>query len=62
VWQMARSLAAECADTDAVDLPVGLVALNWVRMFLPSISARLPQSPGNAGAEGLGLRGKRSGR
>ena len=49
------SLAAECADTDAVDLPLGLVALNWVRMFLPLVSARLPQSPGNAGAEGLGF-------
>jgi hypothetical protein len=42
-------------DIDAVDLPLGLVALNSVRMFLPLVSARLPQSPGNAGAEGLGF-------
>ena len=32
------SLAAECADTDAVDPPLGLVALNWVRMFSPLVS------------------------
>jgi SAM-dependent methyltransferase len=49
------ALAVECADTDAVDLPLGLVALNWVRMFLPLVDARLPQSPGNLGAERLGF-------
>jgi hypothetical protein len=49
------SLAVELPDDDAVDLPLGLVALNWLRMFLPLVSARLPQSPGNSGPEGLGF-------
>ncbi len=40
---------------DAVELPIGLVALNWVRMYLPLIAASLPQAPGNAGADGLGF-------
>jgi hypothetical protein len=49
------SLAVERPDDDAVELPLGLVALNWLRMFLPLVSARLPQLPGNSGPEGLGF-------
>src|SRR5262249_41959787 len=30
-----------------------LVALNWVRMFLPLVQERLPQMPRNAGPDGL---------
>ena len=29
-----------------VELPLGLVALNWIRMFKPLIECRLPQRPG----------------
>lgn len=51
----APALAIERVDEDAVDVPLGLVALNWVRQFLPLIAARLPQAPGNAGPDGLGF-------
>ena len=45
--------------TDAVDLPLGLVALNWVRMYLPLVTKGLPQLPkNNKGPEGLGFAGK----
>lgn len=40
---------------DAIDLPLGLVALNWVRMYLPLVKAGLPQAPRNSGADGLGF-------
>jgi hypothetical protein len=52
------SLVSERTDEDAVDVPLGLVALNWVRMFLPLVGAKLPQRPGNAGPDGLGFAGK----
>ena len=42
-------------DQDAVDLPLGLVALNRVRMYLPLVAAGLPRPPGNAGPDGLGF-------
>ena len=51
----APALAAPRADEDAVELPLGLVALNWVRMYLPLVAAGLPQMPGNAGPDGLGF-------
>jgi hypothetical protein len=38
---------------DRVLLPLGLVALNWIRGYLPLIGAGLPQRPRNAGPEGL---------
>lgn len=47
------ALAVQRSDGDAVDLPLGLVALNWIRMYLPLVSAGLPQLPRNAGPEGL---------
>jgi len=40
---------------DAVEVPLGLVALNWLRMYLPLVRAQLPQLPGNIGVERLGF-------
>jgi SAM-dependent methyltransferase len=34
---------------DAVEVPLGMVALNWLRMYLPLVRAKLPQMPGNVG-------------
>ena len=44
-------------DSDRVDLPLGLVALYWIRLFKPLLAAgqNLPQMPGNVGLEGLGF-------
>jgi SAM-dependent methyltransferase len=42
-------------DADRVSVPLGLVALYWVRLFLPLLSADLPQSPTNRGLVGLGF-------
>lgn len=42
-----------CDEIDAVELPLGLVALFWVRLFLPLVRAELPQAPRNAGPDGL---------
>jgi SAM-dependent methyltransferase len=41
------------ADEDVIDISLGLVALNWLRMYLPLVLAELPQAPGNAGPDGL---------
>jgi HNH endonuclease len=49
------ALAAPRLDEDVVDIPLGVVALNWVRMYLPLITAGLPQAPGNSGPDGLGF-------
>jgi SAM-dependent methyltransferase len=49
------ALASPRMEEDAVDVPLELVALNWVRMYLPLVSAALPQMPGNAGPDGLGF-------
>lgn len=38
-------------------MPLGSVALNWLRLYLPPVAARLPQAPGDAGPEGLGSAG-----
>lgn len=38
---------------DAVDLPLGLVALIWVRLYLPLIRLGMPQAPRNSGPDGL---------
>lgn len=54
----APALAVERPDRDVVDLPLGAVALNWLRMYLPLAAADLPQLPGNRGAEGLGFAGE----
>jgi SAM-dependent methyltransferase len=42
-------------ETDRVSVPLGLVALNWIRGYLPLVGNRLPQMPGNAGPDGLGF-------
>jgi len=40
----------------AVSVPLGLIALNWLRLYLPLVKAHLPQSPTNLGGnEGLGF-------
>lgn len=51
----APALAIDRLDADIVDLPLGAVALNWLRMYLPLARADLPQLPGNRGAERLGF-------
>ena len=51
------ALAVDRVDEDAVELPLGAVALNWLRMYLPLAAANLPQLPGNRGAERLGFAG-----
>jgi SAM-dependent methyltransferase len=50
----AAGFAAEC-DDDFVSLPLGLVALTWVRLFQPLLAGGLPQSPSNLGYERLGF-------
>ncbi len=53
----AAGLAEEDGD-EHVRLPLGLVALLWLRLYLPLARADLPQAPGNRrGAEGLGFAG-----
>ena len=53
----AAGLAEDDGD-DHVRLPLGLVALYWLRLYLPLTAADLPQAPGNwQGAEGLGFAG-----
>ncbi len=49
-------MARERTD-GTVTLPLGLVALNWLRLYLPLVEAGLPQMPGNAGPDGLGFAG-----
>jgi hypothetical protein len=48
---------AEDKGEDAIALPLGLVALNWLRLYLPLVEAKLPQAPKNAGPDGLGFAG-----
>ena len=40
---------------DSVSLPLGLVALHWVRQYLPLVRSGLPQLPGNNGPGRLGF-------
>lgn len=40
---------------DAVELPLGLVAVMWIRMYLPLVKLGLPQAPRNIGPDGLGF-------
>jgi SAM-dependent methyltransferase len=46
---------AQDDGTDNVTVPLGLVALNWLRLYLPLIAADLPQTPTNRRADGLGF-------
>jgi SAM-dependent methyltransferase len=38
-----------------VALPLGLIALNWLRLYLPLVRQGLPQTPTNHGPDGLGF-------
>ena len=49
---------ADERDEGAVFLPLGLVAVNWLRLYLPLIAAGLPQAPRNIGPDGLGFTGE----
>lgn len=40
---------------DHVVLPLGLVALHWLRMYIPLLRARLPQAASQSGGRGLGF-------
>jgi hypothetical protein len=42
-------------DEEVVDVPLGLVSLNWVRMYLRLVSAGLPRAPQNSAVGGLGF-------
>ncbi len=46
---------ARQVDDDRVEVPLGLVALFWIRLYLPLIRGMLPQTPTNVGADGLGF-------
>ena len=49
---------ARHADGRDVDVPLGLVALFWIRLYLPLLSGDLPQSPSNRRAfERIGFAG-----
>jgi hypothetical protein len=41
------------AGDEFVRVPLGLVALNWLRLYLPLIRESLPQTPTNVDAQGL---------
>lgn len=58
IADVAPALARPRQDGDVVDLPFGLVALFWVRMYLPLVAAGMPQAPRNAGPTGLGFAGR----
>ena len=47
-------LAREDGDGHVL-VPLGAVALNWLRLYLPLVRAGLPQAPSNRGADGLGF-------
>ena len=42
-------------DLDSIEIPLGLVALFWLRLYLPLLKANLPQQPNNKGLDGLGF-------
>ncbi len=49
---------AEGDGGEHVVLPLGLIALNWLRLYLPLTAADLPQAPANhRAADGLGFGG-----
>ena len=53
----ALAVAERLSDEDRVSVPLGLVALNWLRAYVPLVKAGLPQAPGNSGPDGLGFAG-----
>ncbi len=42
-------------EAGSVTLPLGLLALNWLRLYKPLVEAEMPQRPGNRGQDGLGF-------
>lgn len=50
-----QSAALARHDGDHVEVPLGLVALYWLRMFKALIAADIPQAPNNRGSQGLGF-------
>lgn len=42
-------------DDTHVAVPLGLIALNWLRLYKPLVAAGLPQMPRNRGPKGLGF-------
>jgi hypothetical protein len=50
----AAGMAREAGE-DYVSVPLGLIALFWIRMFKPLVKANLPQAPANRGMAGLGF-------
>jgi len=48
---------AEPIDDDSVSLPLGLLALIWIRLYRPLLEADLPQTPTNRGCDGLSFAG-----
>ncbi len=55
VADMTPSLGTPHSTDDSVEVPLGAVALNWVRLYLPLVTRGLPQMPGNSGPDGLGF-------
>lgn len=53
--QMPAAAIAAIDHDDAVEIPLGLVALIWIKMYLPLLRRGLPQAPRNSGPEGLGF-------
>ena len=60
ICRIAASTAgvAQHHDDDFVSVPLGLVALYWLRLFKPLLEADLPQTPTNRGGQGLGFVGE----
>jgi SAM-dependent methyltransferase len=50
----AQGMARPIDDT-IIAVPLGLIALNWLRLYKPLLAAGLPQMPRNTGAKGLGF-------
>ena len=46
---------ADDSDEEFTAVPFGLVALTWIRLFMPLLAADLPQSPSNTGLRNLGF-------
>ncbi|UHC17813.1 methyltransferase domain-containing protein [Methylobacterium currus] len=58
IADLAPSLAVAAPDGgDRVLVPMGCVALHWLRAYLPLVAAGLPQAPGNSGPDGLRFAG-----
>lgn len=56
IADQAPAAALPAADqSDAVEIPLGLVGLFWVRLYLPLVRMGLPQAPRNRGPDGLGF-------